>query len=76
MRQNLMIVPEQIKMIGVPDEPHKNETLAEAMRDESIQIDKKLKTIGTICGFVTLNSISKNDLHEMLKFVYGLLKRT
>lgn len=33
-----------------------------------------MKLIGQICHFVTLNGVRKDDLHEMLKYVYKMLK--
>lgn len=49
-------------------------TIAEMITDPECPADKKLKLIGQICSFETLNGIRKDDLHEMLRYVYGLLK--
>ena len=73
---SLKVMPVQMEMSNLPKPSktgHKN--FAEAMRDPMIPIDRKLKTIKTICDFETLNGITKDDLHEMLKVVYRLLMK-
>lgn len=65
----------QTMMDGLPA-PDKQgyATIADMMRDPQFPADKKLKLIGQICHFVTLNGVRKDDLHEMLRYVYGMLK--
>lgn len=65
----------QEMMDGLP-KPDKQgySSIAEMMRDSECPIDKKLKLIGQIRGFVTINAITKDDLFEMLGVVYDLLK--
>ena len=65
----------QERMDGLP-KPDKQgyASIAEMMRDAECPIDKKLKLIGQIRGFVTINGITKDDLFEMLGVVYDLLK--
>ena len=60
----------QTQMEGLP-KPDKQgyATIAEMMRDDKCPIDKKLKLIGQIRGFVTINGITKDDLFEMLGVV-------
>ena len=65
----------QQQMAGLP-KPDKQgyRSIAEMMRDPECPIDKKLKLIGQSRGFVTVNGVTKEDLHEMLKLTYDLLK--
>ena len=65
----------QPMMDGMP-KPDKQgyKSIAEMMRDAECPIDKKLKLIGRIRGFITINGITKDDLFEMLGVVYDLLK--
>ena len=65
----------QQKMSGLP-KPDKQgyASIAEMMRDPECSIAKKMKLIGQIVNFVTINGVTKDDLHEMLKVTYDLLK--
>lgn len=64
----------QEMMDGLPT-PDKNgyATIADMMIDPECPADKKLKLIGQICDFVTLNGVRKDDLHEMCRFLYKIL---
>lgn len=65
----------QTMMDGLP-KPDKQgyDTIADMITDLECPADRKLKLIGQICHFVTLNGVRKDDLHEMLKYVYKMLK--
>ena len=65
----------QDMMDGLP-KPDKQgyRSIEDMMMDKTCPADKKLKLIGQICHFVTINGVTKADLHEMLKFTYRLLK--
>ncbi len=65
----------QQQMSGLP-KPDKQRyaSIADMMTDPECPADKKLKLIGQICRFVTVNGVTKADLHEMLKYTYKLLK--
>lgn len=65
----------QQQMPGLP-KPDKQgyRSIADMMVDPECPADKKLKLIGQICHFVTVNGVTKTDLHEMLKYTYKLLK--
>jgi len=65
----------QTMMDGLP-KPDKQgyRCIADMMVDPECPVDKKLKLIGQICHFITVNGVTKADLHEMLKLVYKMLK--
>lgn len=65
----------QEKMDGLP-KPDKQgyRNIEEMMKDAECPIDKKLKLIRQICRFPTHNGIRKDDLVEMLRITYDLLK--
>lgn len=65
----------QTMMDGLPKpDKHGYASIADMMTDPECPADKKLKLIGQICRFVTVNGVTKTDLHEMLKYTYKLLK--
>lgn len=58
----------------VPPLPEKEETygsFAEMFQSDNVDTEWKLKWIGQVSKFETLNSITKHDLHEALKWLFA-----
>lgn len=69
----MISVQQQMSGLPKPDK-HGYRNIADMMRDPDCQIDKKLKLISQVRKFETTNGITKDDLFEMMKVVYDLLK--
>ena len=46
------------------------------MEDPKVSLERKLHLIGITCEFITLNGLTKADLHAMLKVSYAVPDQT